>query len=280
MADNELALSAQDFSRVRALVLALAGISLADSKGSLVVSRLAKRVRATEAASIGDYLDRLEARGGAEEQAFVNALTTNLTRFFREPHHFDRLVAHVAALARGEEVGRRRLRIWSAGCSSGQEPYSAALALLQGVPAVGGWDFRILATDIDTDMIARGVAGTYPLAEIDDLPAARRWGFERVGADGVRIAEAARRIVTFRPLNLMADWPMSGPFDAIFCRNVAIYFDRPTQQLLFQRLAALLAPGGLLFLGHSETLGAGQHGLTLIGETTYRKAVETRRHAA
>jgi len=273
---SEIGLSDREFSRIRARVQAIAGISLSDAKRTLVISRLSKIVRSHGLRSFTAYLDFLEQGGNsADEQAFVNALTTNLTRFFREDHHFEHLRQHVAHLIaqrpRVAPNGRPRLRIWSAGCSTGQEPYTIALSLLEAFPELTRWDFKILATDIDSDVLARAARGLYPASELDGLSPDRARLFERSAEGAVRIPARARELVTFNHLNLMASpWPFRGPFDAIFCRNVAIYFDKPTQGKLFDRLGQVLAPDGFLYIGHSENLSAVSKGFKLVGRTVYQ----------
>lgn len=276
MIDGELPLSDREFARVKARVYAEAGISLSDAKRTLVVSRLSKLLRALRITSFDDYLDYLERSGtAADAQDFVNALTTNLTRFYREDHHFTHLVGYVGELiARRPRVGadgRPKLRIWSAGCSTGQEPYTIAMALLGAHPELKRWDFRILATDIDTNVIAKAAQGVYPAGELSGLSAERAAPFERTSDGGIRVPDAARELVSFKPLNLMLpSWPMKGAFDAIFCRNVAIYFDKETQGTLFSRLGKVLVPGGFLYIGHSENLGTGGEGFRLVGKTIYQ----------
>jgi chemotaxis protein methyltransferase CheR len=281
--EGEIALSDREFSRVKSRVYAEAGISLSDAKRTLVVSRLTKLVRALGLATFDDYLDYLE-RAGTEKDAqeFVNALTTNLTRFFREDHHFTHLVDYVGEIIEREKGRGAKLRIWSAGCSTGQEPYTIALSLLAAYPELARWDFRILATDIDTNVIAKAAQGIYPESELGGLSPERARLFERPGGGNIRIPAAARNVVAFKPLNLMAPgWPMRGPFDAIFCRNVAIYFDKPTQATLFSRLGKMLTPGGFLYIGHSENLGAGGEGFRLVGKTIYRsRALQKAKDAA
>ena len=177
---------------------------------------------------------------------------------------------------------RPRLRIWSAGCSTGQEAYTIALSLLAALPELKRWDFRILATDIDTNVIAKAAAGVYPENELNGLTPDRAMLFEPAGPGQIRIPLAAREIVSFKPLNLIANpWPMKGPFDAIFCRNVAIYFDKQTQGELFGRLGGMLAPEGFLYIGHSENLGAGGASFKLVGKTIYQaRAPQKARNAA
>ena len=275
MIDGEIALSDTEFARVKARVFAVAGISLSDAKRTLVVSRLSKILRRLGIGSFDAYLDFLDhGATEIEAQEFINALTTNLTRFFREEHHFAHLCEQVGALiarpSRFSADGRPRLRVWSAGCSTGQEPYTIALSLLDAHPALLKWDFRVLATDIDTSVLAKAEQGVYPASELSGLSAERTQLFERRGSL-IRVPAAARDVVSFKALNLVDPvWPMRGPFEAIFCRNVTIYFDRKTQGSLFARLGAKLAPGGFLYIGHSESLGQGGGGFRLVGKTIYQ----------
>lgn len=285
MEQGEYPLSDREFSRIKARVYQVAGISLSDAKRTLVVSRLSKILRAMGMASFDDYVDYLEHSGSAQDsQEFVNALTTNLTRFYREDHHFAHLSDYVRDLvARRPRVGpdgKPRLRIWSAGCSTGQEPYTIAVSLLDQFPDLKRWDFRILATDIDTNVIAKAATGIYPEAELAGLTPQRAALFEKAGGGTIRVPAAARSLVAFKPLNLIGDWPMHGPFDAIFCRNVAIYFDKPTQGRLFGRLGQMLAPEGFLYIGHSENLGSGSEGFRLVGKTIYQNKQGQKREAA
>lgn len=282
---GEFPLSDKEFARIRERVYRIAGISLSDAKRTLVISRLSKLVRALELPGFSAYVDYLEARGNADDdQNFVNALTTNLTRFFREDHHFDHLIAHVGELMENRprvRGGRPRLRIWSAGCSTGQEPYTIALCLLDAFPELKRWDFRILATDIDSNVVAKAATGVYPVSELNGLSRGRMALFEKAGSDTIRIPAAARQTIAFKLLNLIGPWPVKGPFDAIFCRNVAIYFDKPTQGVLFNRLGQVLAPDGFLYIGHSENLQAVSSGFRLVGKTVYqRKAVSDTKDAA
>jgi chemotaxis protein methyltransferase CheR len=287
MDQGEFALSDREFNRVKARVYQEAGISLSEAKRTLVVSRLGKLVRTLRLSSFDAYLDYLERQGTpADAQDFINALTTNLTRFWREDHHFEHLENYVRQLMtqrpRLGANGRPKLRIWSAGCSTGQEPYTIALSLLSAFPELKRWDFRILATDIDTNVVAKAAGGVYPEAELNGLSRERAALFERAEAGQVRIPMAVRELIAFKPLNLMSNpWPMKGPFDAVFCRNVAIYFDKKTQGELFARLGAILAPDGFLYIGHSENLGAGGANFRLVGKTIYQaRAQQKARDAA
>lgn len=280
MEQGEISLSEREFSRIKSRVYKVAGISLSDAKRTLVVSRLSKIVRALELGSFDAYVDYLEKGASASDgQDFVNALTTNLTRFYREDHHFDHLKTYVGGLI-SERPRGQKLRIWSAGCSTGQEPYTIGMDLLNAFPELKRWDFKILATDIDTAVIAKAARGIYPENELSGLSAERARPFQKHSDGTVQVPQAAHELVSFKPLNLIAEWPMKGPFDAIFCRNVAIYFDKPTQGAVFGRFGKLLAPEGFLYIGHSENLGSGGEGFRLVGKTIYQSKRMNKREAA
>ncbi|MAN46374.1 MAG: chemotaxis protein CheR [Hyphomonas sp.] len=279
MEQGEYALSEREFARIKARVYSVAGISLSDAKRTLVVSRLSKILRALQLPSFDAYVDYLERSGSEKDgQDFVNALTTNLTRFYREDHHFDHLRDYVGTLI-AERPRGTRLRIWSAGCSTGQEPYTIGMDLLAAFPELKRWDFKILATDIDTAVLAKAAGGVYPETELNGLSAERARPFERT-AGAIRIPANVRELVAFKPLNLIGPWPMKGPFDAIFCRNVAIYFDKPTQGEMFGRFSKMLAPEGFLYIGHSENLGSGGEGFRLVGKTIYQSREKLNKRAA
>ena len=279
MEQGEYALSEREFARIKARVYSVAGIALSDAKRTLVVSRLSKILRALQLPSFDAYVDFLERSGSDKDgQDFVNALTTNLTRFYREDHHFDHLRDYVGALI-AERPRGTRLRIWSAGCSTGQEPYTIGMDLLAAFPELKRWDFKILATDIDTAVLAKAAGGVYPESELNGLSQERARPFERT-AGAIRIPANVRELVSFKPLNLIGAWPMKGPFDAIFCRNVAIYFDKPTQGEMFGRFCKLLAPEGYLYIGHSENLGSGGDGFRLVGKTIYQSREKLNKRAA
>lgn len=271
--EGEYPFTNDDFRRIAALLYETSGISLPDSKTTLVYSRLAKRLRSLGLSSFREYCEMVARPDGEEERHnMLRALTTNVTRFFREPHHFDHLLQHVIQPALDGVRKGARLRIWSAGCSSGQEPYCIALTILSVLPDAASYDVKILASDIDTNMIAKGMAGCYSEDLVEAIPSAvrSRW-MERDPDDARnwRMGEAARSLVAFRPLNLMGDWPMKGQFQAIFCRNVVIYFDEPTQERIFKRFHERLLPGGRLYVGHSERVGV--PGFDTDGLTTYRQ---------
>jgi chemotaxis protein methyltransferase CheR len=274
---REFAFSEADFRTLARLAYEYAGIALSESKQNLIYSRLSRRLRALKLDSFRDYCDYL-ASEAAEIENFINSLATNHTKFFREVHHFEHLRAHVA-LPFAQAVGRkpgRRLRVWSAGCSSGEEPYTIAVVLKREIRDFRANDVKILATDIDTDVLTRAAAGEFAVASIDEVPKEYRSYFAaRVGkgaAEKVAIAEEVKSLITFRRLNLMETWPFHGLFDAIFCRNVMIYFDAPTKTALVERFTRQLKPGGFLYIGHSESLVGAHPGLELIGRTTYRRS--------
>ncbi len=258
-----------DFKQIAAMLYADAGLALPDSKATLVYSRLAKRLRALGLESFREYCALvLEAEGLGERRNMLAALTTNVTRFFREPHHFEHLKDEVLpALLQGARRGGR-VRLWSAGCSTGQEPYSIALTVLSLMPDAAEHDIKVLATDIDPNVVATARRGIYPQGEVSPIPPdlARRWMIPGEGG-ALEVGEAMRELVSFRELNLIGQWPMKGRFDVIFCRNVVIYFDEPTQQRIWGRFRSLLQPGGRLYVGHSERVTDG--GFRSDGLTAY-----------
>jgi chemotaxis protein methyltransferase CheR len=270
---REFAFSDEDFRSLVRVAHEQAGIALADNKRNLVYSRLSRRLRALNLRSFRHYRDYLTANAN-ELESFINAISTNLTKFFRESHHFDHLRSHVAVpFSQSARGGARRLRIWSAGCSTGEEPYTIAMVLDHEIRDIDRYDIRILATDIDTDVIGKGIAGRYPAGAIDDVPHAYRGYFraEPGSRAEISVAPELKTLIAFRRLNLMHQWPFRGPFDAIFCRNVMIYFDGDTKASLIERFTAMLKPGGWLYIGHSESLVGGHSGLKLVGRTVYRR---------
>ena len=276
LVDGEFAFTTQDFKRIAEILYGMAGISLPDTKATLVYSRLAKRLRALGLRSFKEYCAFVTSEQGHDEsQEMLRALTTNVTRFFREPHHFDDLRANILEPIADQVRAGRRLRLWSAASSSGQEPYSMAFTVLSVWPNAAELDIRILGTDIDTNVLATGRAAVYDEHLLEGVSQSMRGQFfERDPSDrrAWRVCEAARSLVAFRELNLNGpSWPMKGPFDAIFCRNVVIYFDEPTQERVWSRFAPLLAPGGKLYVGHSERVGANVRGFESCGLTAYRK---------
>ncbi|TYR34524.1 chemotaxis protein [Mesorhizobium microcysteis] len=274
LVEGEFLFTNDDFLSIARMLYDDAGIALSESKASLVYSRLAKRLRALGLESFRDYCQFVGgSQGVSERQNMLAALTTNVTRYFREPHHFEHLKTRVLPELAARAKARGRVRIWSAGCSTGQEPYSIALTMLEVLPDAAQYDVRILATDIDPNVVATGRAGVYSNEAVQPVPAALRDRWMVRVKDGARDAwgtgEEMRRLVSFRELNLMGNWPMKGRFDAIFCRNVVIYFDEPTQARIWSRFAPLLTPGGRLYVGHSERV-TDMAKFETDGLTTYR----------
>ncbi|WP_308605915.1 CheR family methyltransferase [Massilia sp. DJPM01] len=265
---KEFDFTKSDFERVRALIYQRAGISLADSKQEMVYSRLARRLRATGIVSFGRYLDDLEAgRLGEEWESFTNALTTNLTSFFREAHHFPLLAEHV------KKLRDHPIQIWCSAASTGEEPYSIAMTVCEAFNTLTP-PVQIIATDIDTNVLATGANGVYGIDRIEKLePERARRFFLRGKGDQegmVRVRPELRQLVTFKQLNLLGDgWPVKGPFDVIFCRNVMIYFDKATQRKILSRFVPLMKPDALLFAGHSENFLYVSESLKLRGKTVY-----------
>src|SRR6266581_1765730 len=273
---REFAFSDEDFKTLSKLAYEQAGIVLAESKRNLIYGRLSRRLRALGMTTFRDYRAYLMGEGGASEmQNFINSISTNLTKFFRESHHFDHFRSTVVMpYANARSRGRRRLRVWSAGCSTGEEPYTIAVLLAKEMSDVARHDVRVLATDIDTEVLGKAARGEYADNSVDDVPKAYRAFFEPAeGERGsiVRLSQMARSLIAFRQLNLLEAWPFQGPFNAIFCRNVMIYFDGPTKTALVDRFMKKLIPGGWLYIGHSESLLGSHPGLKLMGRTIYRR---------
>ncbi|WP_461482155.1 CheR family methyltransferase [Porticoccus sp.] len=269
---GEFKLTDRDFRFIAKRIAEHAGIVLSDAKRDLVYGRLMRRLRALKLTRFSQYCDLLAQDDGTEMEYFVNALTTNLTAFFREPHHFDYMQQELLpALIR--QKSSRTLRIWSAGCSTGEEPYSIAMAVAEVMPE--GWDIRILATDLDSSVVATGRQGIYPETRVQGMSQARlkRWFYRGKGARAgmVKVVPELADMVAFKQLNLLSDWPLKGSFDIIFCRNVVIYFDKATQSVLFDRYANQLQQRGHLFIGHSETLYKVCDRFSLLGNTIYQR---------
>jgi chemotaxis protein methyltransferase CheR len=270
--EREFDFGPEDFNALRTLVKGITGISLAESKQELVYGRVSRRLRALDIGTFREYRELLSSPEGEQEVVeFCNAITTNLTSFFREGHHFDYLREHLLE-PRAASEGSRRLRLWSCACSTGEEPYSIAMTVLESIPDLARWDIRILATDLDSDVLARAQAGIYKADRLSGMSQQRKARFfEAAGPGEFRVRPQLRELITFKQLNLMHDLPMRGPLDALFCRNVIIYFDKETQRALFQKFAPLQRKGDLLFLGHSESLFKVSESWQLIGKTIYRR---------
>lgn len=270
---REFEYTPDDFNFLRKLSNQHSGILVPDDKFDMFYSRLSKRVRLLGFNCFKQYCRYLHDHPDQEFTEFINAVTTNLTSFFRENHHFEFVAQTLLPELLKKKQAQKHIRVWSAGCSTGEEPYSLAMTLMETVPP--GWDVKILATDLDTNVLAVASEGVYPAERTASIGEQRlqNWFQKGTGAQShkVRIKPQLRRIIHFKQLNLMQDWPMKGCFDFIFCRNVLIYFDRETKQRLANRYAGLLPETGYLFIGHSESLHQLDTPFTLAGNTIYQK---------
>jgi len=274
LVEHEFEFTDSEFNRLRELVYARTGIALSDAKRELVYGRLARRLRKLKLASFAEYCQLVEQPGSDEIQELTNAITTNLTSFFREGYHFEQLAAEALPQLESERMATRRLRLWSAGCSTGEEPYSLAVVMRECLAHLANWDVKLLATDIDSKVLATAAEGVYPAERFKGVSAerVRNWFPQLAGRPGFCAAAAElKSLITFKQLNLLDAWPMRGPFDVIFCRNVVIYFDKATQRKLFDRMAEMQEPGGWLFIGHSENLHNVTQRYKLVGRTVYRR---------
>ncbi|MEC5388353.1 CheR family methyltransferase [Uliginosibacterium sp. H3] len=271
---REFSYTERDFERVRALIYKRAGISLSPAKQDMVYSRLARRLRAKKMSLFQDYLDSLERNEDpAEWEAFVNALTTNLTSFFREAHHFDILADNLRKIAE-----KRPIRIWCNAASTGEEPYSLAITACEALGSMTP-PVQIIASDLDTNVLRHGEQGIYTADRVERLEPARLQKFFTKGVGdpqgSVRVKPELQRLISFRQINLLESrWNVQGPFDAIFCRNVMIYFDKPTQYGILERFAPLLRPEGLLYAGHSENFMHAAKIFRSIGRTVYARTAD------
>jgi len=271
------AFTRRDYKRIAALVYSDAGIDLGEAKWDLVFSRLIKRVRELNLNTFCAYCDLVESPdSGGERLEMLSALTTNVTRFYRERPHFDHLEREVLPSLMASARKGGKVRIWSAGCSTGPEPYSIALSVLAVEPQAHRLDVKILATDIDPRVVDAGRRGVYPESALGDVPTSLRsryFAADPAAPGESRIAEEARALVSFRTLNLHGDWPMRGLFQVIFCRNVVIYFDEQGRRALWSRFTSILAPDGWLYVGHSERVaGPASARLRSAGVTIYQLA--------
>lgn len=273
MSEREFDFTEHDFKRVQKIVYDFAGIDLNESKINLVYNRLAKRIRLLTLTSFSQYIDYVEAQGESEFIHLINSITTNLTFFFRENHHFEYLAEQVIPSLLIANASNRKIRIWSAGCSTGEEPYSIAIMLKEKVPS--DWDAQVIATDLDSNVVQTGLNGIYTIDRLKGVSEARqkRWFLKGSGSkDGyVKVKPELQEIIKFDQLNLMSEWPIKDSIDVIFCRNVVIYFDKPTQSKLFDRYADRLPIAGYLFVGHSESLYKVCTRFELLGQTIYKK---------
>lgn len=265
--EREFNFTANDFSRVRKLIYQHAGISLSEAKSDMVYSRIGRRLRTVGFDTFKTYLDNLESENNPVEwEAFTNALTTNLTSFFREEHHFPILAEHLVGL-------KKPIRIWCSAASTGEEPYTIAMTACEAFGTLKP-PVEIIATDIDTNVLATAANGVYPYERVSKLSDERRKRFFQKGTGAhegsVRVRNELRSLITFQQLNLLDEqWPLQDQFDAIFCRNVMIYFDKPTQSKILSHFVPLMKPHALLFAGHSENFLYVSNDFHLRGKTVY-----------
>lgn len=273
---REFEFTRRDFEFLRKLSNARSGIVVGDDKFDMFYTRLSRRVRVLGLKDFSEYCELISNETEEREVLeLINALTTNLTAFFRENHHFNYLSATLVPELLQRNRESRRIRIWSSGCSTGEEPYSLSIALREALPEKGGWDARILATDIDSAVLSKAAAAVYPIERVNGIDQARlrRWFQRGRGAKSglVRLKPEITSLIEFNQLNLIQEWAMREPMDVIFCRNVIIYFDKETKAKLVERYANALRDGGYLFIGHSESLFKLTDRFELIGNTIYRK---------
>lgn len=258
-----------DFDRVQALIYQRAGINLHDGKHAMVYSRLSRRLRDTGHQSFRDYLGWLETHDGPEWQEFVNALTTNLTAFFREQHHFEIFASHLKSKPAGAAW-----RVWCNAASTGEEPYSIVITAMEALGS--NPNFKLTASDIDSKVLASAALGAYRLEGLKGLDSERMQRFFQRGKGAnegmVRVKPELQRVIEFLRVNLIRDdWPFREPFDVVFCRNVMIYFDAPTQRKVLERIHRVMKPGSLLFVGHSENFNESRDLFVLRGKTVYER---------
>ncbi len=268
--DREFDFNQQDFEDITARIYQLAGIVLKDHKKDMVYGRLARRLRHHNLNSFAEYRNLLDAKDGDKETQFlVNALTTNLTSFFRENHHFEHLQKNLSGVFKKNP--RARMRVWCSAASTGQEPYSIAMTFNKSGLTSGGHDIRLLATDLDTNVLEKGQIGIYEPQALEKLPAEYRDHFVRQPDGNFEASRKLKDFITFKQLNLLKSWPFKSGFDIIFCRNVLIYFDHPTRATIVGKMLDLLHPGGILYLGHSEAFPCDPARVESEGHTIFRK---------
>jgi len=264
---NNLIMQDDEFHYLSQLAFKKSGIVINESKRDMLYGRVMKRIRYLRLSSFSAYCQLLQDSYTGELSEFINAITTNLTAFFREEYHFD-FLQKVALPEFKSNNKDKKLRIWSAGCSTGQEPYSIAMSIESQLPY---WDAKILATDLDSDVLCRANHGIY--ADLVGIPIAHRTQYcsDMNNHHQYAMDDRVKQLISFKQLNLLEQWPMTGLFDAIFCRNVLIYFDDETKAKLARRFYSLLKPGGYLFIGHSESLQSYNTNFSLVGQTIYQR---------
>ncbi|MBZ4201699.1 MAG: protein-glutamate O-methyltransferase [Methylovulum sp.] len=271
--EREFKFTFDDFNFLRTLSNQYSGIQVPDERFDMFYARLSKRIRRLGLTDFKAYCDYLNDHPELEFTEFINAITTNLTSFFRENHHFDYLKESVIPELLVRNKSTQKIRVWSAGCSTGEEPYSIAITLLENVPA--NWDIKILATDLDTAVLSTAALGVYTDERVTGISEEilKKWFMRGKSSQSglVKVNPQLQKLISFNQLNLMEKWPMKGGFDFIFCRNVLIYFDRATKIKLAQRYSDILADNSWLFIGHSESLNQLSTELELVACTSYRK---------
>lgn len=275
-ANSEFEFTDKHFKWFVKLIFEKTGISIADKKRDLIYGRLGRRLRKLKLDNFDQYCKLLSEDPEDEMVNFINSITTNLTSFYREAHHFEYLSDTVLKYLLEARKTEKRIRIWSAGCSTGEEPYTIAMTLYESIPNITDWDVKILATDIDTNVLAKASAGVYQKDKITGVSDKRfkKW-FLKSGVEGssdVKVSPKLKELITFKQLNLMENWPMKGQFDVLFCRNVVIYFNKDSQRVLFDRFANILKEDSYMFLGHSESLYKVSDRFNLLGKTIHQKA--------
>ena len=271
--EKEFRFTRDDFDYLRKLVTETTGIIAGEDKYTMYYSRLARRLRKLGLSDFGEYRRFLNDNKDVELIELVNSVTTNLTSFFRENHHFEFITDTIVPALK--KRGDRRIRIWSAGCSTGEEPYSLAITLARAIPDYQRWDIRILATDLDSNVVSKAASGIYDISRVDGMDQSLLKQYFRRGTgtnEGyVRVKPELQSLISFQQLNLLHSWPINDPMDFIFCRNVVIYFDKPTKEKLVDRYASQLLDDGYLFMGHSESLYKSTQRFKLLGKTIYQK---------
>ncbi|EWH10053.1 MCP methyltransferase, CheR-type [Catenovulum agarivorans DS-2] len=273
MHQHEFDMTSADFDYIKQQLYLHAGIVLGEHKKEMVYSRLSRRIRQLKLANFKQYCDYLETHNKQELSAFVNALTTNLTSFFREHHHFEFLKKMAQTKWQYDKSMNRKIRIWSAGCSTGEEPYSIAMTLADSIN-LRHWDCKILATDLDSNVLNVAKKAQYERSKLESsqLPLGLKYFDSDTQSTNLTVKPSVRELVHIKRLNLLqSEWPMKGLFDVIFCRNVVIYFDLDTKNQLIRRYAQYLKPNGYLFMGHSETMSREISEFKGLGQTIYQK---------
>lgn len=273
-AHQDLSLTEREFARISALFASIAGIHMPPSNRALVFSRLSRRLRQLGLQRFDDYIDLLESGDHPQERdVMIAALTTNTTRFFREPYHFTNFAEEILPGLKRDAAKGARIRLWSAGCATGEEPYSLAAVVLKDFPRAGEHDFKILATDISRDVLAVAQTGIYPQTAVESVPAP--YGdmmFEPLADGRCEIRPEMKALISFRYLNFMEPWPVNGPFQTVFCRNVVIYMEPAMQSRIWAGLAAVMPRGATLFIGHSERIGGElDDRFKLAGKTSFHR---------